>query len=67
MKAAWAEERGRRQQAAASVLAVLAARGLSVPDRVREVIEASTDLEQLDRWHTRAITASSVDEVIEEP
>jgi hypothetical protein len=52
-----------RREAALAVLAVLSARGIEVPDRVRAAIEASTDLDELRRWHTRAITAASADEL----
>ncbi|SNS04324.1 hypothetical protein [Actinomadura mexicana] len=46
---------------AESVLKVLDARGLSVPDEVREQILACTDRGQLDRWLVRAATAEHAD------
>jgi Uma2 family endonuclease len=50
---AQAEERGR------SVLEVLRARGLSVPDEVRAQVMASHDLAALERWLVLAATAGS--------
>ena len=47
-----------------SVLTVLDARGVSVPDAVREQILACTDLAQLDTWLRRAVTATTADEVV---
>jgi hypothetical protein len=49
-----------------SVLTVLDARGIEVPEAVREHILACTDLAQLDVWLRRAVTAASADEVIRE-
>jgi hypothetical protein len=60
------EQRGEKQATAAAILAVLAVRGLAVPDGVRAAIDASNDLERLRRWHLRAITATSADGVIDE-
>jgi hypothetical protein len=47
------------------VLTVLRVRGIAVPDAARQRIVAEKDLEQLKRWHEKAITASSIAEVIE--
>jgi hypothetical protein len=47
-----------------AVLIVLDARGVQVPEAVREQILACTDLAQLDVWLRRAVTASTADEVI---
>jgi hypothetical protein len=60
------EQRGEQREAALAILAVLAARGLEVPAPVRATIEASNDLEELRRWHARAVTAASAAEVIGE-
>jgi hypothetical protein len=48
----WEESRaeGRAEARAASVLTVLRARGIAVPDASRERILAEKDLEQLQRW-----------------
>jgi len=57
---------GRAEGGAHAILAVLAARGLDVPDEVRARITACTDLARLDAWLARAVTASSAAEVIGE-
>jgi hypothetical protein len=51
---------------AQSVLIILEARGLAVPDAIRERILAEKDPVRLDRWLERAVVASSVDEVFDE-
>jgi hypothetical protein len=53
------------QGLAESVLAVLDARGVTVPDAVRTLITESRDPRQLDRWLRRAATAESVDDLFE--
>jgi hypothetical protein len=56
----------RRHQAigkAEAVLEVPAARGIRVPDDVRERVEDCREWEQLDRWLVCAVTAESVGEV----
>ena len=60
-------EEGRAETRADAVLTVLQTRGVAVPDAARERIMAQTDLELLKRWLVKAVVASSVDEVIEEP
>lgn len=55
---------GRLQALRHSVLAVLAARGLSLSDDARARIEATTDATQLDAWHLAAITATSADDAL---
>jgi len=47
-----------------ALLGVLAARGLEVPEDVRARITACLDLERLDRWLRRAVTAASAEEVV---
>jgi hypothetical protein len=49
-----------------SLLAVLAARGLDVPDDVRAQIRACTDLARLDAWLRRAVAATSAADVVRE-
>jgi hypothetical protein len=46
------------------VLTVLNARGMPVPEAVREQILACADLDQLDAWLRRAIVATNADDVI---
>lgn len=59
--------RGRAEEAARNLLAVLQARGIAVQDSVRDLILAQKDPEQLERWLDKAAVASSVAEVIDEP
>ncbi len=61
----WAEVR--TETRAHDVLTVFRVRGLAVTDADRERILAQKDLAQLERWLERAIVASSVAEVIDEP
>ena len=58
------EARGKALGEAQAVLTVLDARGVAVPEAVREQILASTDLTQLDTWLRRATTATTADDVI---
>jgi hypothetical protein len=46
------------------VLTVLDARGVPVPQAIREHVLACTDLAQLDTWLRRAVTAGTAEEVI---
>ena len=55
---------GEARGKAKSLLAVMAARGLFVNDLVRAQILQCEDLTQLDRWITRAVTATSVSDVM---
>ena len=57
----WVAARERAQERAHSVLAVLATRGLVVPDGVRARVLASRDLEALGRWLGLAVTAPSAE------
>src|SRR5215813_4321628 len=47
-----------------AVLTVLDARGVPVPEAIREQILTCTDLTQLDTWLRRAVTAATADDVI---
>lgn len=58
------EARGEARGEGRAVLTVLDARGVPVPDSVREQILACTDLAQLDTWLRRAITAATAADVI---
>jgi flagellar biosynthesis/type III secretory pathway protein FliH len=58
---------GRTEEAARALLTVLRARGLAVPDAVRERILAQKDLERLERWLEKAAVAASVAAVLDEP
>ena len=59
--------RGRTAEAACAVLIVLRARGVAVPDVVRERILAQKDPERLERWLEKAAVASLAVEVLDEP
>jgi hypothetical protein len=59
-----AKAEGKAEGEAHSVLTVLEARGVAVPDDVRDRILACTDLAQLDTWLRRSITAATIDEVV---
>ncbi|MFE4591828.1 hypothetical protein [Streptomyces laurentii] len=56
-------DEGRAQSRAEDVLTVLDARGIPVPDSVRERVTASTNLDQLSRWHWRAVTVSAAEDI----
>jgi hypothetical protein len=58
---------GRTEEAARAVLTVLRARGLAVPDAVRERILSQKDPERLERWLEKAAVAASVAAVLDEP
>lgn len=57
---------GRAQGEASAVIAVLEARGLDVPDAVRQQIVSTSDLELLHVWLRRAVTAGTADDVLVE-
>jgi hypothetical protein len=59
--------KGRTEEAARALLTVLRARGIAVPDAVRERILAQKDPERLERWLEKAAVAASVAAVIDEP
>ena len=52
---------------AKAILSILKARGLEPSDTVQERVRSSTELDLLQRWLQRAATASSADELLEEP
>jgi hypothetical protein len=56
---------GEAKGKALSVIAILEARGLSVPREVRERIVACRDLSTLGRWLARAVTAATAAGVME--
>jgi hypothetical protein len=58
---------GRAEEAARAVLTVLRARGLMVPDVVRERLLAERDPERLERWLEKAAVASSTAALFDEP
>jgi hypothetical protein len=58
---------GRTEEAARALLTVLRARGIVVPDEVREQILAQQDPERLERWLEKAAVATSVAAVLDDP
>jgi hypothetical protein len=52
---------------AEALLLVLGARGMVVDETTRELIRSCNDSEQLERWIVRAVTASSLHEVLWKP
>ncbi|HEX3131194.1 MAG TPA: hypothetical protein VH394_27915 [Thermoanaerobaculia bacterium] len=58
---------GEAKEAARSLLAVLRARGIAVPDAVRERILAQKEPERLRRWHDKAVVADSLAAILDEP
>jgi hypothetical protein len=54
---------GRAEGKAEDVLEVLEARGLAIPDDVRQRVMASTNLAELRRWLRRAVVVSSAGEI----
>lgn len=62
----WEEERaeGRAEALAKFVLTVLEVRGIAVPAAARKRILAEKNLQQLERWHKKAIVAKSLEEVL---
>jgi hypothetical protein len=55
---------GRAETQANAVLTVLRVRGIAVPEAARKRILAQKDLHQLERWHKKAIVATSLGDVI---
>ncbi len=58
---------GSTEEAARNLLTVLRIRGIAVPDTVRERILTQKDPERLERWLEKAVVASSVAAVLDEP
>ena len=54
-------EQGEARGKAASILAILAARGLAITEEARSRIQGCDDLAQLDAWLAKVLTAATVD------
>jgi hypothetical protein len=54
---------GEAKGLAQGILLVLGARGIAVPDVIRDQVLACTDSAQLEAWSSKAVTAETVDEV----
>jgi hypothetical protein len=59
------EARGEAMGEAKSVLLFLSARGIDVPDDIRERITSCTDTEQLDRWVKRAAVVNTAEDLFD--
>ncbi|MER5215091.1 hypothetical protein ABT063_32240 [Streptomyces sp. NPDC002838] len=59
-------DEGRAQGRAEDILLVLEARGMDVPDEIRERITGCDDPDLLRRWLTRAVTAPSAEAIFTE-
>jgi hypothetical protein len=57
------KQQGRTEGGAHMLLTLLAACGLAVLDDTRTRINSCTDVRQLEKWATRAITATTTDEI----
>lgn len=60
-------EHVRIEMQARAVLTVLRVRGITVPDAARERILAQKDLPCLERWLEKAVTATSLVQVLDDP
>jgi hypothetical protein len=58
---------GRAEGEARALLAALRARGIQVPDAARERILAEKDPDRLERWVERAVIATSLADVLDDP
>ncbi len=61
------EAKGKAEGIARSILRLLEARGIAASTAQRKEILDCPDLDRLDQWLLKALSASSVDEVISEP
>jgi hypothetical protein len=57
----------RVEERAYAVLTVLRVRGIEIPEAARERILAQKDVDQLARWLEKAVVASTIGEVIDDP
>ncbi|MCK9872861.1 hypothetical protein AB0M72_15425 [Nocardiopsis dassonvillei] len=57
------EAKGRAAGRAEAILGVLDARGIAVSNEVRERVNASSDLDELDRWVRRAAKVDSAEDL----
>ncbi|HEX8435937.1 Rpn family recombination-promoting nuclease/putative transposase [Archangium sp.] len=60
-------ERGMRRGRAEDVLRILAARGVPMTDEARQRILTCRDMATLDRWFDRALKASTLSDVLDDP
>jgi hypothetical protein len=60
------EAKGRAEGEAKALLTMLAARGIELDAKTRELILSCADLQQPDRWIVRSATVSSLGDVLTE-
>lgn len=56
---------GRAEGVKRSILTILSARGVAVPDEAHARLAECSDLDQLEAWVRRAVTAGSIDELFD--
>jgi hypothetical protein len=65
MQRSW--EDARAEARAKDVLTVLHVRGITVPEGARQRIQSQKDPEKLERWLEKAVVATSIEDVIDDP
>ena len=60
------EVKGKAEGKAEALLAVLASRGVMLTTEQRELVMSCLDLEQVDRWFDRSLSATSADDVFKD-
>jgi hypothetical protein len=68
MQRSWEDARteGSTETQANALLTVLRVRGIAVPAAARKRILAEKDLQRLERWHEKAVLATSIEEVLDD-
>jgi predicted ATPase len=60
-------DEGATAAGAEGILAALRVRGIAVPDEARQRIQTQEDPGKLERWLEKAVIATSVEDVIDDP
>jgi hypothetical protein len=60
-------DEGRKLASARSVLTVLRTRAIDVPEQTRQRVFAEQDIQRLEQWLERAVTATTLNDVFDEP
>jgi hypothetical protein len=65
----WEDSSGdfRSEDGAEAILTTLRARGITVPDEARQRIQSQGDSATLERWLERAVVATSIEDVLDDP
>jgi hypothetical protein len=58
---------GRTTTGAEEILTVLRVRGIAVPEEALQRIQAEEDPEKLERWLEKAVIATAIGDVIDDP